>query len=160
MKRDVLRKQDIDVIVYDFDGVMTDNRVIVFQDGTEAVCCNRSDGLAIQLLAEHKVRQVILSTESNPVVRARAKKLKIPVYDNVKDKKAALIDYCKNNGFSLSRVVYFGNDSNDIEAMRMVGYPIAPCDADTKVKKVAKIVTKKKGGEGVIKEFFEDLITF
>lgn len=148
----------IDLIVYDFDGVMTDNRVIVMQDGTEAVLANRADGLGVESLAARGIRQMILSTETNLVVKARAAKLGLEVIQGCKEKRPALESYCKNAGISLSRVVYLGNDVNDLEAMQAVGYPIAPSDAHPAVKAVAKLVTAAPGGGGVIKELAERLI--
>ena len=142
----------IDLIVYDFDGVMTDNRVIIFQDGTEAVIVNRADGLGVDYFRGLGIPQLILSTETNPVVNARAAKLRIEVINSCKDKKLALEDYCIQHGYNLSRVVYIGNDLNDLEVMKIVGFPIAPTDAHPKIKRLSKLVTKAKGGEGVVKE--------
>lgn len=81
---------DIDLTVYDFDGVMTDNLVIVFHDGTEAVIVNRADGLGVERLRALGIPQLVLSTETNPVVKARAKKLGLDVITSCKDKKYAL----------------------------------------------------------------------
>ena len=153
-----INKNDIDLIVYDFDGVMTDNCVIVSQDGTEAVTVNRADGLGVDYLRNEGIPQMILSTESNPVVQARAKKLKIDVINNCDNKKEALLKICKENGYDLSKVVFVGNDLNDLEAMKIVGYPVAPSDAHTKILKIAKFITKAKGGEGVIKELAEKIL--
>lgn len=166
MERKILNKQfkfdikDIQLIVYDFDGVMTDNKVLVFEDGKEAVFCNRADGLAIQRIKELGIPQIILSTEENQVVEARAKKLKIEVIHNITDKKIALIDYCKKKNYDLKKVVYIGNDINDLEVMKLVGYPIAPQDANDRVKNIGKVIVKKNGGEGVVKEFFENMLSF
>jgi len=143
---------DIDLIVYDFDGVMTDNRVIVFQDGTEAVIANRADGLGVDFFRTLGTPQLILSTETNPVVKARADKLKLGVISSCSDKEKALRTYCKGNGYALKKVLYVGNDINDVEAMKIVGFPVAPADAHAKVKAIAKLVTEAKGGEGVVKE--------
>ena len=145
----------IDLIVYDFDGVMTDNRVIVWQDGTEAVVANRADGLGVNRLSALGIPQLILSTEANPVVEARAAKLGLEVIGSCKDKKITLQNYCEGKNYDLNRVVYLGNDVNDLEAMQMVGFPIAPADAHPEVKAVAKLVTTARGGEGVIKELAE-----
>ena len=150
--------RDIDLIVYDFDGVMTDNRVIVFQDGTEAVVVNRADGLGVDRFRELGIPQLILSTETNPVVKARAAKLRIELIASCKDKKLALKNYCAQNGYDLNKVMYIGNDLNDLEVMRIVGFPIAPADAHPKIKKIAKLVTEAKGGEGVVKELSDYLI--
>lgn len=144
--------KDIDLIVYDFDGVMTNNRVIVFQDGTEAVIVNRADGLGVNCFRNLGIPQLILSTETNPVVKARAAKLSLEVIASCEDKKIALENYCAQNGFDLNKVIYIGNDLNDLEVMKIVGFPVAPADSHPKIKKVAKLITEAKGGDGVIKE--------
>lgn len=149
---------DIDLIVYDFDGVMTDNRVIIFQDGTEAVIVNRADGLGVDRFRNLDIPQLILSTETNPVVKARAAKLHLEVIASCKDKKIALENYCAQKGYDLNRVMYIGNDLNDLEVMKSVGFPIAPADAHPKIKKIAKLITGAKGGDGVIKELSDYLI--
>lgn len=147
--------KNIELIVYDFDGVLTDNRILVSEDGREAVFCNRSDGLAIKKFKELNIPQIILSTEANPVVKARAKKLKLPVIHNLRDKKRALLYYCSKHNYNPKNVLYVGNDINDLEAMKVIGYPIAPSNASSQVKKIAKIVTKTAGGQGVIRELFD-----
>ncbi len=148
----------IDLMVYDFDGVMTDNRVIVTQDGTEAIVANRADGLGVDRLRALNIPQIILTTETNPVVKARASKLGLEVIAGCQDKKSALITYCQQQGYQLARVVYVGNDLNDLEVMKIVGFPVAPADAYPEVKSVARLVTRAKGGEGVIKELAERLV--
>lgn len=152
--------KDIDLIVYDFDGVMTDNRVIVFQDGTEAVIVNRADGLGVDRFRSFGIPQLILSTETNPVVKSRAAKLHLKVIASCKDKKSALENYCAQNGYDLNRVMYIGNDLNDLEVMKIVGFPVAPADAHPEIKKVAKLTTEAKGGEGVVKELSDYLMVF
>lgn len=147
--------KNIDLIVYDFDGVMTDNNVLVSEDGKETVLCNRADGLAVSKIKEMGGSQIILSAEKNKVVEVRAKKLNIEVVYGVDDKKSCLMDYCKKKNYSLKKVVYIGNDLNDLDAMKIVGHPLAPQDACEKVKNISKIVFKKKGGEGVVREFLE-----
>lgn len=148
----------VDLIVYDFDGVMTDNRVIVSQDGTEAIVANRADGLGVDRLRALNIPQIILSTETNPVVKARAAKLGLEVMAGCHDKKSTLITYCQQKGYDPARVVYVGNDLNDLEVMKIVGFPVAPADAYPEVKSVARVVTRAKGGEGVIKELAERLM--
>ncbi len=148
-----LNISDIDLICYDFDGVMTDNRALVLEDGTEAVYINRGDGLAVAAIRKIGIPQVIISTEENPVVGARANKLKIPVLQGISDKRTALEKFAEKNGHSLKRVVYIGNDINDLEAMQSVGFPIAPADAHHSIRDMAAIVTSARGGEGVVREF-------
>jgi len=153
-----IQTSDIDLIVYDFDGVMTDNRVIAFQDGTETVVVNRADGLGVDRLRALGIPQLILSTETNPVVKARAAKLGLEVISSCDDKKYALMNYCEQNDYDLRKIVYVGNDLNDLEGMKIVGFPIAPADAHPDIKSLAKLVTKARGGEGVIRELSDVII--
>jgi len=145
----------IDLLVYDFDGVMTDNTAIVDQFGNESVRVNRSDGLAISEIRKKGIKQVIISTEHNPVVQMRAKKLQIPCINAVDDKRTVLENYLVEHKIDSERVVFIGNDINDLEAMKLVGMPIAPVDAHDSVKQIAKVVTKAKGGSGVIREILD-----
>lgn len=145
-------------MVYDFDGVLTDNKVLVFEDGKEAVVCNRSDGLAIRKMRENKIQQIFLSAEKSGIVAVRAKKLKIKAIHNVRDKKTTLIAYCKEKKYDLKKVLYVGNDSNDREAMKIVGYPVAPRDAHKSIKEVAKFIINVDGGQGVIRALYDRII--
>ncbi len=146
------------MICYDFDGIMTDNRALVFEDGREAVFVNRSDGWAVARIKEMGIGQIILSTEENPVVAARARKLRIPVLQGLSDKRTALLDTVASGGWDFARVAYLGNDVNDLEAMRSVGFPVAPADAHPLVLEVADFVTSAIGGAGVVREFYEHCI--
>ena len=154
-KETPFNKKAIKLMVYDFDGVMTDNHALQFQDGTEAVWVNRADGWGVDQIRKMSIPQLIISTETNTVVAARAKKLKIEVIHGSGDKKADLLDYCSRMQIELSGVLYVGNDVNDLEAMQMVGFPVAPADAHPSIIAIAKHITRAKGGEGVIKELSE-----
>ncbi len=149
---------DLDLLVYDFDGVMTDNRVSVSESMVETVTCNRADGLGVNMIRALGVPQVIISTEANPVVAARAKKLRLEVLQDVADKRAALESYCRAKGYALERVMFVGNDVTDIEAMRIVGWPASPADAHPRVRAISRIVTRTVGGGGVVKELAEEVI--
>ena len=146
--------QDVSCILYDFDGVMTDNRVLVDQNGIEAVFVNRSDGYAISRLTKCGIAQAIISTEENPVVECRAKKLRIPVVHGVEDKGVAVLKYCEENSIDLSRVLFVGNDINDLPAFEIVGYRAVPYDAEEDVKGLADWISTRKGGYGVIRELY------
>jgi N-acylneuraminate cytidylyltransferase len=157
-KSKVIPSNEIKLIVYDFDGVMTDNKVIVNENGIESVIVNRSDGLAIDILKRQGFEQIILTTETNSVVEVRANKLGIPVLKGVKDKKNTLIEFCNERNISLKDVLYVGNDINDLQVMECVGWPICPIDASREIKKISKIVLNTRGGEGVIKEILNLII--
>lgn len=142
----------VELIVYDFDGVLTDNRVILREDGMESVTVNRSDGLAIGLFKTMGIKQLILSKERNRIVTARARKLKIPCLQGVDDKRRALLRYCRSHGIGLGQVVYVGNDLNDQEPMLAVGHPVCPADACAEIRAISQIVLKTPGGAGVARE--------
>lgn len=142
---------NIQLVVYDFDGVMTDNRVILREDGLESVVVNRSDGLAVNIIKNMGIPQMILSKEQNKVVETRARKLGIPVLKGIDNKQEALIEYCRNKNIFLSNVIYIGNDINDVDVMRIVGHPICPQDAYPEARAVSKFVIPVNGGNGVVR---------
>ena len=148
----------INLIVYDFDGVMTDNKVYVDQDGKEMVKVNRGDGLGVAEFKKLGFEQIIISTESNPVVAARAKKLGIPCIHSVDDKKNILLKFCTKKNIDLANVAYVGNDINDLEILKMVGHSVCPADAHSSIKHISKHVLKTKGGNGVIRELLDFII--
>jgi 3-deoxy-D-manno-octulosonate 8-phosphate phosphatase (KDO 8-P phosphatase) len=149
--------EDICLIVYDFDGVMTDNRVILSEDGKESVIVNRSDGLAVSILKNMGIPQLILSREKNPVVSARARKLSIPVLQGINEKEAVLREYCRDNKIPMEKVVFIGNDINDTNLMCIVGYPLCPNDAYPEAKAVARFIIPVNGGCGVVREFLNHI---
>ena len=142
----------IKLLVYDFDGVMTDNKVFVDQHGKEMVQVSRADGLGVSEIMKLGIRQMILSTETNPVVAARAKKLDLSCLQGVDNKAQALTEYCNVHQISLSDVAYVGNDINDLEVMKLVGTTFCPADAHVNIKKISQCVLVSKGGEGVSRE--------
>lgn len=145
----------IRLLVFDFDGVMTDNRVLVMEDGREGVFCNRSDGLGITMLRDAGLPMLVLSKEQNPVVAARCRKLKLECMQGIDDKPTALRDLLAARGLTPAQVAYVGNDLNDVECMRMVGLPIAVADAYPPALASAKAVTTRPGGHGAVREICE-----
>lgn len=154
------RMKKIRLIVYDFDGVMTDNRVIVGQDGSESVVVHRGDGYGVSQIKRLPVEQVILSTETNPVVKRRAEKLKIDIIHGVSDKKSTLMKFCRDKGYAMEEVMFLGNDLNDYDAMMTVGIKGAPADAEEEILAIADWVSQAKGGHGVIRELYRVLQTY
>jgi len=145
----------IKIIFYDFDGVMTDNKVYVDQKGNEMVQVNRADGLGVSEINKLGVKQIIISTEKNPVVTTRAKKLGIYCLQGIENKKDVLKNYCQKNDYELEYVAYVGNDINDKEAMEIVGYSFCPSDAHGSIKKISNHILDTKGGNGVIRELLD-----
>lgn len=148
----------IRLVVFDFDGVFTDNRVMVTQHGVEAVSCWRSDGLGLSRLQAAGVRCLILSTEKNPVVSARADKLKLPCLQGIDDKAEALLAYAREQGLEPERVAFVGNDINDIPAFEVVGVPIAVADAYPEVFPHVMHRTQRPGGLGAVREVCDLII--
>ena len=149
---------NIDAFVFDFDGVLTNNLVHLNQDGKEWVSCSRSDGLAFDVLRKLEKPSYILSTENNPVVSARAKKLKIQVLQGIKNKADSLLNLSESMGYDLSRILYVGNDLNDFHVMKICGYSACPIDSHIKIKELSNIVLNTRGGEGVVRELLEDVL--
>jgi len=156
-QRGLLGADRVKLIVYDFDGVMTDNRVYVDQDGRESVAANRSDGLGIGMIRKLGIEQCILSTETNPVVQARAAKIGLEATHGVADKGSAIIELAAAKGVSLAEVLYVGNDVNDADAMGIAGFKVAPADAHLAIMALADYVTEAYGGHGVIRELADVL---
>ncbi|MDE6851311.1 MAG: HAD hydrolase family protein [Lachnospiraceae bacterium] len=150
---------DIKLIISDFDGVMTDNRILVDDQGNESAYVSRADGQAIHILSTMGIELLIMSTEVNGIVEKRARKLNVECLHGVSDKAECLKKYCGDRNIELKNVAYVGNDVNDYEAMKLVGLKIVPNDAYDVVKKIADYVTKTKGGYGVIREIAEVIQT-
>lgn len=145
------------LLVLDFDGVLTDDRVWITETGVEAVVCSRGDGMGIERLREAGVEIVVISKEANPVVRERCRKLNVPCHHGVERKEQLLRELVEARGLPLEHVVYVGNDINDLGCMRMVGWPIAVADAHPEVAAAARIVLARPGGRGAVREI-ADLI--
>ena len=145
----------IQLIVYDFDGVMTDNNLFIDQDGKELVKVNRGDGLGVSEIKKLGIEQLIISTEKNPVVSARAHKLDIPCLQGIENKNTALINYVQTNNIDLHKTAYVGNDINDKDVMEIVGNTFCPIDAHESIKSISDYILKTKGGQGVVRELLD-----
>lgn len=137
---------------FDFDGVFTDNRVQVSQEGLESVRCCRSDGLGLQRLSEVGVECMIFFTEKNPVVSFRAQKMNIACRQDLNDKLFALDQERINRNLTWEQVAFLGNDINDADCLKTVGVPVVVADAYEEVKPLARLILSRKGGEGGVRE--------
>ncbi|MEN6481434.1 MAG: acylneuraminate cytidylyltransferase [Anaerolineaceae bacterium] len=144
--------EKVGLVVFDFDGVMTDNRVWVDQNGVEMVAANRSDGLGVLELHQAGIKTIVISKERNPVVAARCKKLNIPVLQGIDEKRQVLIDYLAEQNIPSSQVIYVGNDTNDIPCFDVVGCALAVADAHPAVLRQADIILQHSGGHGAVRE--------
>ena len=146
-------------VVTDFDGVHTDDTAIIDADGREHVRVSREDGMGVAMLRRAGLPMLILSTEVNPVVRARAEKLRVPVLHGIDDKQSALRDWAAKTGVALDDIAYLGNDINDLPAMRIVGWPIAVANAHPQVLEQARVVLSRAGGDGAVRELIERVLS-
>jgi N-acylneuraminate cytidylyltransferase len=147
--------EKIEAIAFDFDGVFTDNRVLVLEDGTEGVLCDRSDGLGLAMLRKWNLPIKVFSTEKNPVVMRRCSKLQISCVYDVKDKLNELKKWLSEVDAAPENVIFIGNDVNDLPCMAYVGCPVAVSDAYQDVKNVSRFVLRSPGGHGALREFID-----
>jgi N-acylneuraminate cytidylyltransferase len=145
------------LVVFDFDGVMTDNRVWVGEDGDESVACNRSDGLGLETLRRLGIECFVLSTETRAVVAARCRKLGVPCEHGVRDKSGRLRALLAERGLAPSQVVYVGNDTNDLDCLRLAGCGVAVADAHPDALRVADVRLTRAGGHGAVRELCDRL---
>ncbi len=150
--------KDVRLLVLDFDGVMTDNRVLVSEDGKESVNCNRSDGWGIIKLVKAGIPVEVISTEENPVVTTRCRKLGIACIQGCHDKLEVLKRRACEHGIPQKSISYAGNDENDLDCMRWAGYPVAVADAHPSVLAVARLITRNRGGHGAVREIVDQIL--
>jgi N-acylneuraminate cytidylyltransferase len=155
-KRSLPKK--IDLLVFDFDGVMTDDCVWVDQDGHESVAANRRDGLGIAMLRKAGISMVVLSTETNPIVAARCRKLELTAIQGVGDKGVALRSLLEERKLDPQHVVYVGNDINDLPCFPLVGCAVVVADAHPDVITHADLILTHKGGRGAVRELCDKII--
>ena len=146
------RAARIRLLGIDFDGVMTDNTVYVFEDGREAVRCSRLEGYGLRRAAAAGVHCFILSTEANLVVSRRAEKLKIDCVQNCPDKVIAFRQIVEQRGLSMDEAAFIGNDVNDLELLGLVGLPVIVADAHEDLDVLNAFRTRRRGGDGAVRE--------
>ena len=144
--------KSIRLVAFDFDGVFTDNRVYVFEDGREAVACSRSDGPGLRKLDRLGIHSIVISTETNPVVSERCRKLNIRCRQGVEDKLALLTDIAAGLDVPLSQTAFVGNDTNDLDCLKAVALPIVVNDSHPDVLPHALYRTSTCGGYGAVRE--------
>lgn len=145
-------------LVMDFDGVHTDDRVIVSTSGEESVACSRSDGMGIEILRKAGLAMTVISKEKNAVVAARCAKLQIECVHGVDDKLPLMLAWLEARGIAPEDTIYIGNDINDIACMKAVGLGVAPADAHAGALAVAGLVLSKSGGDGALRELADMLV--
>ena len=149
----------VDLLILDFDGVLTDNRVWVNEQGVEWVAANRGDGMGLSQLRKTGCKTAVLSTEKNPVVTARCRKLKLPVRQAVEDKGSAVVAMMDEFGVPPEHTVFLGNDINDIPCFDKVGYAAVVADAHPEAKRKADRILSSRGGWGAVRELCDEIVS-
>lgn len=151
--------EKIDLIICDFDGVITDNRVWVDQDGRETVAAYRSDSVRVKDLRAIGIDVMILSSEANRVVEARARKMGVEAIHGIAlhDKGRVLREVLEQKKIPAENVIFVGNDINDLPCFEVAGWSVAVADAYPEVIGAADFVLSKPGGHGALREL-SDLI--
>ena len=158
MENKIINVNELDALVIDFDGVLTNDRVYLDENGVESVRCHRGDGLAFDVLRKLNIPAFILSTEKNSVVAMRAKKLKIQAIQGINNKVTALLSLIDTECFNIEKVLYVGNDLNDYRVMQLCGFTACPADSHEKIKQVSTVILKTNGGDGVVSELIEQVM--
>lgn len=149
----------LSLVVMDFDGVLTDNRVWVNERGEEMIAASRGDSMGIRIARERTgVEFMVISTEVNPVVSARCKKMNVEVYQGVDRKVELFRQVLKQKNIHPAEVIFVGNDVNDLECFSACGYAVAPCNAEVQVKRHADLVLSAHGGMGAVRELCEMIL--
>ena len=147
-----VRLSAVRFIAFDFDGVFTDNMVYVFEDGSESVRCSRADGIGLRKLERLGIEPFILSSEPNPVVAERSRKLAVCYQQGCEDKLAALQALLSQRGLSAAQAAFVGNDINDLAVLQFVGLAIVVQDSHPDILPYAAFKTQRPGGHGAVRE--------
>lgn len=152
--------QTVSAIVFDFDGVFTDNRFELDSLGNERVFCSRGDGIGIKNLQKAGYEIAVISGESHPVVTERCRKLGIAeILQNISDKGSVLVQWSDEKGIPLEEIIYLGNDTNDLECLQMAGCGVVVADAHPNAIAVCDLMLSQGGGHGAIRELSDILVS-
>ena len=151
----------IRLVITDVDGVLTDGGIFYSKNGEFLKKFNTRDSMGMELLLNCGIKTVMLTRENSEIVKKRAKKIKIAeLYSNVADKKSILPKILKNYNVRIDEIAYIGDDINDLEIMRSIGFAATPNDGNTEVKKISNYICKMKGGEGAFREIADLILGF
>lgn len=149
--------KNIKIFITDCDGVLTDAGMYYFSNGLEAKKFNTRDGMAFSILRKKEIIIGIITGEDNDIIKNRAKKLNMDfLYTGVSVKENLLDEICKKYSVNKKNILYVGDDLNDLEIMKNVGYSCCPADACQEIKEIANYTCIKSGGDGVIREIVDN----
>lgn len=144
----------------DVDGVLTDAGMYYGESGEELKKFNTRDGMGIKLLQAEGLITAMITRENTKIVERRGEKLGIPeVFQGAIDKAAVLFHLSQKYGIPYEQMAYMGDDVNDLEALKLVGFAAAPADGVEEVRQVVHYVCQRKGGEGAVREVIEKILS-
>jgi len=160
MKKNIKEKlKGIKLLILDVDGVMTDGRIIMDNEGRETKNFDVRDGHGIKILQHYGIKVAILTGRQSKVVEYRAKDLEIgDVYQRAFNKKEVFGRILEKHKLSASAVAFMGDDIVDIPVLKSVGFSAAVADAIDVVKKSVDYITRNKGGRGAVRELCEMIL--
>ena len=159
-KKIIQQCRKIKVVITDVDGVLTDGGMFYSHEGDIMKKFHTRDGMGVTLLRKNNIPTIIITKEKNKIISKWAKKMGIEtVYDGILRKEKALSEITKKMNVSESELCYIGDDVNDIEILKKVGLSVCPYDAIELAKKISNIITKSKGGEGVLREVADTILS-
>ena len=149
----------IKMLLTDVDGVLTDGGMYYSPHGEVMKKFNSKDAMGINILRKKNIPTVIVTKEKTVIVKKWARKMNVKkVYDGVLKKELVLEKICKFFKISEKEIAFIGDDVNDLELMKKVGFSVTPKDGNNAVKKIADYITKSGGGEGGVREITDLII--
>ncbi|BDS09874.1 KdsC family phosphatase [Aureispira anguillae] len=150
---------DIDTIILDVDGVLTDSSVYILEDGVLMRKMNTRDGYAIQYAIKKGYRVIIITGGKSQGVIKRLQNLGVQeIYSGMKDKLEAIDELIEVYGLDLARSAYMGDDLPDYEPLRLVGLSTCPANAAPEIREICQYISPFKGGEGCVRDLFEKIL--
>ena len=154
------RIKKIKLIATDVDGVLTDGGMYYSSKGDVLKKFHARDGMAVSILKKNTIPTVIITKERNQIVKKWSSKMNIDkLFDGVKNKEKVVSKLCKSYGLSENNIAYIGDDVNDLEILKKTGFTATPKDGNLEVKKIVDYICKNRGGEGVLREICDLIIS-
>ena len=150
----------IKLMITDVDGVLTDGGMYYSEKGESLKKFNTRDAMGMELLKEINIPTLLITRENSKIVQKRAKKIKVMLYMNIKNKELLLPKICKKYNVKLQNIAYIGDDVNDLEIMKQIGFSGTPQDAMDEIKNISDYVCSLRGGEGSFREFANLIINY
>ena len=160
MKKELENKlKKIKLVITDVDGVLTDGGMYYTKDGDIMKRFHARDGMGVTLLRNAGIPTIVLTKEKTEMVKKWSKKMKIQkLYDGIVNKELELSKICKNNKVNSNEIAYIGDDVNDLEIMKQVGFSATPNDGNSVIKEIADYVCETNGGNGAFREIGDLII--